>query len=199
MILDGYGIAAIVLFCLLLFPLFALLFQGGNDSTRRVARIGIMLALAIVLGIAESFIPDFLLPGMRIGLANVAVIIVLYAFGYNEGLAVGLGKAITVSLLRGTLFAMGGWMALVGTLFSFAVMALLKATFPRLSVIAISTFGSLAHVSGQMLVAWAYLGKAVWGYMPYLALMAFLTGILVGVLSRIILKRKKAMAFLKAQ
>ena len=196
--MNGYLILASILFLLGLPPLFSLLFEGGDFGARRVARVGVMLALALVLGYMESFLPELFLPGMRLGLANVAILMILYVYGFKEGLFVAILKAVLVSMLRGNFLAMGGWMAFVGTLLSFLGMALLHFAFKRASIFAVSIFGALLHVSAQVAVSYLYLGQGVWGYLPYLALFSFASGAAVALLCSLLLRHKALLSYLKA-
>ena len=193
---DGYLLLAGILFAAALF-LTAVLYGSRRDKAEvKVARIGVLLSLALVLGLLESFLPDFLLPGMRLGLANIAVLLVLYVYGFKEGLSIAIMKALLVSMLRGSMFSMGGLMALTGTFLSYLGMAGLHYAIRRCSIIGVSILGSLLHVSGQILVAWAYLGRAAWGYLPWLLLVGFLTGALVGFVTLALTKNKALLRYL---
>ena len=170
---------------------------GSEGNPRRVARVGVLTSLALVFGLLESFLPDFLLPGMRIGLANIVPLTVLYIYGFKEGFAVSLAKAVLVSLLRGNFLAMGGLMALTGTLLSFLVMAFVHFAFKKFSLIGVSIFGALFHVLGQFAVAFGYLGLGVLGYLPWLLLLCFFTGALIGLVVRVLLRQRRFVAYLR--
>lgn len=170
--------------------------ESGNP--RRVARVGVLTSLALVFGLLESFLPDFWLPGMRLGLANIVPLTVLYIYGFKEGFAVSLAKAVLVSLLRGNFLAMGGFMALTGSALSFLVMALFHVLLKRFSLIGVSIFGALAHIVGQFLIAFAYLGLGVWGYLPWLLFISVFTGALIGFIVHLLLKHRAFVAYLRA-
>lgn len=186
---DGYLLLGGILLSLAFLLTFLLLHENQEIGPRRIARIGIMLSLALTLGLVESFIPDVLLPGMRLGLANVVVLLVLYVYGAKEGFFVALLKALLVSLLRGSFLNMGGWMALSGSTLSFLGMALLHLLWKRCSIVGVSVFGALLHVSGQILVAYLYIGVGVIGYWPWLLLLSFFTGMATGLLCLVLLRR----------
>ena len=173
--------------------------KGGGYSARKTARIGVLLALALTLSLLESLLPDFLLPGMRLGLANVALLVVLYVYGFKEGLAVATLKAVLASMLRGSFFTMGGLMALTGTLLSFLAMASLHALIKKCSIFGVSVWGALWHVTGQILIARIYLGQAVWGYWPWLLLASFLTGLLTGGIALALTRNKALLRYLRQQ
>ena len=193
---DVYLLVAGILFALALFLTGVLFGQTKSQGEIKVARMGVLLSLALTLGLLESFLPDFLLPGMRLGLANIAVLLVLYVYGFKEGLGVAILKALLVSMLRGSLLSMGGLMAMSGTLLSFFGMAGLHYAWKRCSIIGVSVFGALLHVTGQILVGQAFLGRGVWGYLPWLILVSFLTGALVGVVSLALTKNKALLRYL---
>lgn len=175
---------------------FVIYSSSFSFSSRRIARVGVMLSMALVAGLVESFIPSAFIPGIRLGLANVVILFALYVFGYGEAFIIALLKAILVAILRGSFFSMGGYMALAGTMLSFLVMALLRLLLQKLSVIGVSIFGSLSHVFGQVFVAYIYVGPAIWGYLPWLLLFSFGSGILTGVLCFLLLKRRGLLAYL---
>ena len=192
-----YLTAGILLSLLLLATCF--LGEGASQGNpRRVARVGVLTSVALIFGLLESFLPDLFLPGMRIGLANIVPLTILFVYGFKEGLAVSLLKAVLVSLLRGNFLAMGGLMALSGSLLSFLAMAAIHYGFKRFSVIGVSIFGALFHITGQFLVAYLFLGVGVLGYLPLLALISFFTGALIGVISHLLLRHKAFVAYLRA-
>lgn len=196
--LDGYLIFGGFALCFLLLCTFGLLHQESNADGRKVAHLGVMLSLALVLGLLEGFLPDFLLPGMRIGLANVAILLILYVYGFKDGLYVAILKALLVSMLRGNFLSMGGFMAMSGTLLSYLGMSLLHYAFKKCSIYGVSIFGALLHVLGQILISRIYLGAAVWGYLPYLLLLSFFTGALVAFLCSLLLRHKGLISLLRS-
>ena len=197
--LDGYGIFGVIALIALLLASFSLLGSDEGKDARKVARIGVMLSLAIALSVMESFLPDFLLPGLRLGLANIAVVLVLYVYGIKEGFYLALGKAVLSSLLRGSIFSMGGFMALSGTMLSFLGMALLRVLWKKCSPVLVSVIGALLHVSGQILVAYIYLGVGVLGYLPFLLLASFLTGVFVGLVAYALLRHQTFVAYIRGK
>ena len=194
-----HAIVSGLLFAIALFITFMVLprTSPSNFSTRKIARLGVLLSASLILGLIESFIPPLVLPGMRIGLANIAILLVLYIYGPKEGFLVAMLKAVLVGLLRGSLFSMGGYMALAGTFLSFVVMALLHFLIKKMSIVGISLAGSLTHVLGQIGVAYLFLGEAILGYLPWLLLIAFITGILIGLTSGVLLKRTRFVSSLR--
>ena len=193
---DVHHIVSGILLAGALLVTFALLRDDHQFGTRRIARLGILLAMALVAGLLESFIPGFLLPGMRLGLANIVLLFVLVVFGFYDGLILAVLKAVIVSLLRGSFLSMGGMMALAGTLLSFLGMALLHALWKKCSLIGVSIFGALLHVFGQIVVAYFYMGVGVWAYLPWLLLVSFGTGAFVGVIVTVLKRRTSFITYM---
>jgi len=157
-------------------------------NVHKMTLLALFLAMAIALSIAEGFIPSFFVPGVKLGLANILILLLLYEFSWKEALFVDLGRVFLSAALLGKLFQMGFFMSLAGALLSFFLMFLAHALFKRFTIYGVSILGSLAHVSGQLLIAVLYLGtSAVLYYWPLMALLALPTGFLVGFVSKKIL------------
>lgn len=164
-------------------------------NVKRLCVISMLLAMAIVLNVLESFIPVFI-PGVKLGLANIIVLIMLYEFKAWEALLVALLRVLLVGILRGTLLSPTFLMALSGSMLSFTIMFL----FSRIKIfspIGVSVLGAIGHATGQIIVAIIILGsKAVVYYLPFIALLSILTGVLSGIISRTYLKRSVTKKFI---
>ena len=158
-------------------------------TTRKMVLIAILAAMAIVLSIAESFIPSIGIPGIKLGLANIVILIVLYEIGIVEAIAINLMRVVLTGLIRGSIFSMGFLMSLTGAIMSLCIMILFYLVIKKFSIIAVSVVGSIFHVAGQILIAIIYLGSGyVAFYFPLIALAAILTGVFVGAVARVIIK-----------
>lgn len=157
-------------------------------KTRKLVYLAMTVAVAMILSFAESQIPAFLpVPGVKIGLANLAVIFALFVFGWREALAVSLVRVLLVSLLFGN--AVGWLYSLSGALLSLLVMILLRKT-NRFSVLGISIAGGVSHNVGQILAAMAVLRtEGVLYYLPPLFLCGILAGAVIGIASAILIRR----------
>lgn len=123
-------------------------------STRRIATTGSLLALACVLGLVESLLVVPLpVPGLRLGLANIAVVIALALVGPSSALFVSIGRVVIVGLATGTLFGPVSAMSLAGALAAWAAMALLASRGQAFSCVGWSVGGSAANVIGQLFAA----------------------------------------------
>lgn len=158
-------------------------------KVQKIALLGVLTAATIVIAIAESFIPSIGIPGVKLGLANIMILITLYELGILEAIGINVARVFVVSLVRGTFLSMGFLMSLTGAVFSLAIMIIFYLLIKRFSIIGVSVVGSLFHVFGQILVAMFYLGTAyVIYYLPVIAISAIITGVLVGITAKLIIK-----------
>jgi len=149
-------------------------------SVRKMTLLAMMMALAVALGYAESFIPSFWVPGTKPGLANMVILLCLVEFGFFEALFVNLGRVLLVGALTGTVFQMGFYMSAAGALLSLLIMWVGIRYLKKLTLYGVSLLGALAHDAGQLLVGWAFLGNpGVFYYFPYMALISLATGFFV--------------------
>ena len=156
---------------------------------QKIALLGVLLAVTIVIAILESFIPSFTIPGIKLGFANIVILVTLYEVGILEAVFINLVRVLVVSLVRGTFFSMGFFMSLTGAFLSLGVMILFHLVIKKFSIIGVSVIGSLFHVIGQILIARIYMGSVyVVYYLPIIGISAVITGILVGFIARAIIK-----------
>lgn len=126
-------------------------------------------------------------PGIKMGLPNVAVIFVLYRFGTWEAALVSAVRVIVVSLLFGN--PMTFIYSIVGAMLSLAVMVLLKK-MNFLSCVGVSVAGGVFHNVGQILVAMVLLGAAEVGYyLIALAVSGVISGVLIGLCGALMIKK----------
>lgn len=163
----------------------------SSAPSRRVTTTALLLAGACVLGLVEAALPGIpLLPWLRFGLANIAVVVALAAFGIRVAAVVSIGRVLIVSLATGSLATPAFAMALAGALLSLLVMWLLASRSPGLSAVGWSAAGSAAHVVAQFAVAGALLGThSLLLLAPPSVLAALLFGALTGSLARLLVSR----------
>ena len=158
-------------------------------KVQKIALLGVLLAVTIVIAILESFIPSFTIPGIKLGFANIVILVTLYEVGILEAAFINLVRVLVVSLVRGTFFSMGFFMSLTGAFLSLGVMILFHLVIKKFSIIGVSVIGSLFHIIGQILIAMIYMGSVyVVYYLPIIGISAVITGILVGFIARAIIK-----------
>lgn len=158
-------------------------------NLKKVVRLALFLALAIVLNIAESFIPFFngVVPGLKIGLTNVIILFVLYFYSIGEAIVVSLLRVVIVGLLRTGLFSIPFIFSLAGAITALIFMYLAKRFF-KFSIIGVSVIGSVTHSIAQLVAAMFIFKTANFSfYVPVILLISVPTGIIVGVLARKVL------------
>ena len=161
-----------------------------SNNTKKLATMSIMVSFALILSFIESRIPAFVaIPGVKVGLANIAVIFVLYKMGIKEAAAISAVRILLVSMLFGSPVSL--IYSLSGALLSFAVMILLKKLTP-LKEVAISVVGGVMHNVGQIVAASIILDTNVVAYyLPFLILSGTIAGIVVGLTAALLIKRVK--------
>ena len=152
----------------------------------KVAQYGLFASLAILMGYVEMLIPlPLLVPGMKLGLANVIIVIVLYHMDTKSALFISLVRV----LMSGLLFQgfAGLLYSLAGALLSLAVMALLKKT-GKVSITGVSVMGGVFHNVGQIIVAAAVVENIKMAYyLPFLLVTGVVTGFVIGAVARLAL------------
>ena len=157
-------------------------------KAQKMALLGILTAGAIVIAILESFIPSIGIPGVKLGLANIVILIILYELGVVEAIIVNLLRVLVVGFVRGTFLSMGFLMSLTGAVFSLGIMILFYLLIKKFSIIGVSVIGAIFHVFGQILIAMLFLGTAyIVLYLPIIAISAIITGVFVGIAAKLII------------
>ena len=158
-------------------------------KVQKMALLAVLTAAAIAIAILESFIPSIGIPGVKLGLANIIILVTLYELGVIEAIFIDLLRVFLVGLLRGTILTMGFFMSLTGAVLSLGIMIIFYLLVKKFSIVAVSVLGSLMHVTGQVLIAMIFLGTSyVILYLPMIAVSAIVTGIFVGIVASLIIK-----------
>lgn len=157
---------------------------------RKTAYLGMFLALALICSYIESLIPfHFGVPGIKLGLANVIVVVMLYGMGAREALLLSILRILLAGFLFGNPFSI--IYSLSGGILSYLVMLLLKNT-QKFHVISVSTAGGIFHNLGQLLVAFAVVENYnLFYYAPVLLVSGFITGFLIGNVAQELIFRLK--------
>lgn len=160
----------------------------SSGSARRIAFAALLAALALIFSYIEVILPFTPgLPGVKLGIANLVVVVALYRLGPGYGLAVNLVRVFLAGLLFSGAF--GILYSLAGALLSYCTMILLKRT-DLFSVTGVSIAGGVAHNLGQMIIAAVIVGNAgAFAYFPVLLFSGIVSGALIGLLAWLILRR----------
>lgn len=150
-------------------------------NTKRIVLSAVLVSLALAFSYMERFIPLQMLiplPGVKLGLANVATLIALYLLGTKSAFAILILRCFLGSLFGGGIT--GFLFSITGGLLSMTVMALCKNA-PLLSVYGVSILGAAAHNIGQILAAMVLMHSVYIGmYLSYLLVVALFTGFATG-------------------
>lgn len=150
--------------------------------------MGVFLALALVLSYVESLIPVFFgVPGMKLGLTNLVIVIILFCMGPKEAYIISIARVFLAGFLFGNLSSI--FFSLAGALLSLTVMALLKQ-FTKLKVFTVSAVGGVCHNIGQLIVASVVVQSySIYYYLPILLIAGLITGIVIGIVSQELIRR----------
>ena len=155
-------------------------------DTKKFTRLSLLLGLSVVLNIIESFIPVFngYIPGIKIGLANIVTLFVLYKYSLKDALYISILRVILVGITRTGLFSTIFMFSLSGAILSTLFMYLGKKYF-KLSIIGTSIVGSLFHSIGQIIMAMLIINTTnMIYYLPWILLFALPSGLFTGIIGK---------------
>lgn len=147
--------------------------------TRKVAYSSMLVALAMIFSYIEALIPfSFGIPGIKLGLANLVVVIGLFFLEPVQVFGILIARIVLVAFMFGNMSSL--LYSLAGGMLSFCMMLLLKKC-KGFSVIGISMAGGVSHNVGQLVVAACVVENMhVFYYMPVLLVVGLITGMLIG-------------------
>ena len=120
-------------------------------NQKKLSYLGLFAAVAIIFGYVESLIPFFAgIPGMKLGLANLAVLFILEKYTWKEAVLVSVVRIIVIGFMFGNLFSI--LYSLAGAALSLAVMTFMKKK-SGFSILGISVAGGVSHNIGQLIIA----------------------------------------------
>lgn len=158
-----------------------------SGKVKKIALFGMLVALAFTLSYFESLIPfNFGIPGVKLGLANLVVVVALYIMKPGEVFAIAMIRIFLAAMTFGNFYSLA--YSLCGGILSFVVMLAAKKT--KLSVIGVSILGGICHNIGQIIVA-AFImetGRIAY-YLPVLLVAGLITGMLLGIVSKLVINR----------
>ncbi len=160
-----------------------------KHQSKKIAFLGLCAGVALVLAYVEALLPPLYaaVPGIKLGLPNIAIIFILYRFGLREAAAVSFIRIVAVSLLFGNPMTFA--YSVVGAFLSLLVMTVLRK-LDLFSIVGVSVAGAVFHNVGQILTAMVLLGTAELGYyLIVLAVTGTISGVLVGLCGAMAVKR----------
>lgn len=154
--------------------------------------ISILVSIGLALSVLESAIPlPIAMPGARLGLSNMVVLVTIIIFGFKDGITVAMLKSSVLMLVTGSIssfiYSLSG--AILSCIMMYFVYKYMSSIF---SLIGVSIIGALSHSFAQVSVASAMMSNLrIYTYLPFLMLMSLFTGYFVGLSSIYIVKNLK--------
>lgn len=157
-----------------------LIMSAGKNAAKKIAVLAILTALSLITFLIENLFPPLIIPGAKMGLANVFSFAALIMYSPIEAFSVVAIRTVLGAVFAGNFSAV--LYSLTGGIVSMAVSSLLiYLAHPRVSVMAASVAAAVAHNITQNVVFVFLSGSALmFGYMPYLILLGVLSGAIVG-------------------
>lgn len=146
--------------------------------------LSLLVSIGLALSVLESAIPiPIPLPGAKLGLSNMVILVTLVLFGFKEALTVGILKSIVFVLVTGSVSSL--FYSLSGAILSCIAMYIAYKYFSNIfSLIGVSIFGAVAHNFAQVSVAVIIMNNIrIYSYYPALILISLFTGYFVGLSS----------------
>ncbi len=158
----------------------------------KIIFLSLLVSIGLALSVLESAIPlPITVPGAKLGLSNMVILVTLVIFGFKEAFIVGILKSIVLVLITGSISSL--IYSLAGSILSCITMYIVYKYFSRIfSLIGVSIFGAVAHNFAQVTVASAMMyNYRIYSYLPILLLTSLFTGYFVGLSSIYISKNLK--------
>ncbi len=154
-------------------------------NTRKITKLAAFVSVAVILGYVESLFPP-VAAGVKLGIANIVVITVLYTHSGKDAWIVSILKVLLCMALFGSMTSF--IYSLSGSVLSLLVMIIAKKS-KSFSVVSVSGLGGLCHNLAQFVCAYIIIGKGVIFYLPVLCLSGIFCGVLTGIAAQLIIKR----------
>lgn len=150
-------------------------------KTKKIALVAMFVSVALVLHVVENLLPvPYIAPGVKLGLANIASLMAIIAFGFKEALVIVLLRTLIGSLLGGVpssfFFSAAG-----GALSTIVMYTMYRFAGNKFSMVGVSVAGAVAHNIGQIFVASIIIENfGLYFYLPVLMISAVITGTFIG-------------------
>ncbi len=164
--------------------------KKNSKKVKNIALCGVLTTLAMIFSYIDSLISiPIPVPGVRIGISNIAIITVLYMVGIKEAVIVNVLRITLTSILFGNITSF--WFSIAGGILSIAVMILLKK-IDIFSMVGVSVAGGVSHNIGQIIAAVLLMEtNAIFYYLPVLLITGTVTGVVIGIVAAMVLRRLK--------
>ena len=159
-------------------------------TTRQLVTLSVLIAVAMILSYVESMIPAFVsVPGVKIGLSNIATVFALYALGWPYAICVSVVRVFLSALLFGNFVSL--IYSISGAALALLAMILLKK-LDRFSSVGVSVVGGICHNAGQIIAACIVMETAAIAvYIIPLIVSGTIAGIVIGLIAGNLVERIK--------
>ena len=159
-------------------------------KTIRLVTLSAIIAVAMILSYVESLIPAFVaVPGVKIGLSNIATVFALYALGWPYAICVSVVRVLLSALL------FGNFVSLIYSLSGAALALLAMILFKKLDIfssVGVSVAGGICHNAGQIIAACLVMETAAISlYLIPLVISGTIAGVVIGVIAGNLVDRVK--------
>lgn len=163
-------------------------YEKNSKKINYMAMCGILTTVAMVFSYIDSLIPiPIPIPGVKIGISNIAIITVLYVVGIKEAIVINILRIVLTSILFGNITSF--WFSITGGIFSILVMVLLKK-IDIFSTVGVSVAGGVSHNIGQIAAAVIIMEtNVILYYLPVLLVTGTITGVVIGIVAAMVIKR----------
>lgn len=159
-------------------------------STRKSVMLAFLVAVGILAQLLESFVPiAWIVPGYKIGLANIVSLFALYMLDAKSMIIVSLLRIFLASLLQGTLFSVSFWLSLSGMILA-SIAMLIGKKVNIFSIYGVSILGAAFHNVGQVIaITFIYQQYFMQLFLPILLALSIVSGLCIALLCNQIIKR----------
>ena len=167
-----------------------------NKDIRKITTMALLVAMALAISLVEHFIPlPIPIPGAKLGLSNIILLVSLYFYGLRAALLIGVLKSFLLVLATGMVssffFSVAG-----AILASFSMSISMRYLNKSLSFIGVSEIGAFFHNFGQVLVSAIVMDNIkMYYYFPLLVFIGTFSGFFVGLSSNYIIKHMEKIGF----
>ena len=164
-------------------------------SAKRVATLAVLTAMGLIMFMVESLFPPLFLPGAKMGLSNIFSMLTLFLLGPTEAFVLVIIRTVVGSMFTGNMSTL--MYSLTAGIVSVAVSSVLvQFAYPRVSIVAISVVSAIMHnVTQNVVFCLVSNTPEMFSYMPWLALLGILAGVIVGFAVWFILRAVPARTF----
>lgn len=160
-----------------------------KGSTKKVATYGMLIALAFIFSYIESLIPFNLgVPGIKLGLANIVILIALYLLGPKAAFFLSIVRVLLTAMTFGNMMML--WFSIAGASMAFLTMFFMRK-IKGFSMVGVSIAGGVAHNVGQIIVAMIVMSEVMINYLFVLIIGGTITGMAIGIVGAVVYQKLK--------